>query len=70
MATPNRRQSLHRQSLLHRQGPLSFQWAAHYNKCFADICNQNGKISGERTVNSAIELGQVGGSGHVEAEGD
>jgi hypothetical protein len=30
----------------------------------------NGRISGLRTVNSAIELGQAGGCEHVEAVGD
>ncbi len=55
---------------LHHQSPLPFEGATRNNKCFAGFCSQNGRISGARTVNSAIEAGQVGGCEDVEAEGD
>ena len=55
---------------LHRPSPLPFQEAARNEKCFATLCSWNGQIFKERTVNSAIELGQVGGCEHVGAEVD
>jgi len=63
MATHIRCRCLH-------QSPLSFEGATHSVGYFAGFCSQNEQIFLEHIVNSAIELGQVGGCGDVVAEED